>query len=614
MTTDITARKQAEAALHESEARYRTLIETSPDAVMMLDLEGHITFVSKRALELYGSEHAEELLGRNPLEFFAPEDQEKFLANLQRTLDEGIARDVEYTFMRRDGSRLAGEGSAAVIRDISGKTTGLVATVRDITGRKQAEEALRASEERFRSYFEQGLIGMAVSLPDRRWIQVNDRYCDMLGYSREELLGMKWSDLTHPDDLERNLIPLNRALAGESEHHTLEKRFIRKDGSIMYATVFARCFRRQDGSVDHFLSLVEDITERKRSQEALAESEKKYRLLIETTGTGYVILDGQGRIIDANAEYLRISGHRTLEEILGRTVVEWTAPYDVDRNAKEVEKCYRKGFVRQLEIDYVYPDGKIISIDINATCLDTEDGRRIVCLCRDITERRQAQEALERERQSLWRMLQASDHERQIISYDIHDGLAQYLAAATMQFQSHDALRENSPDEAKKAYGTAVELVRLAHSESRRLINEVRPPVIDENGIETAISHLVHEQRRRGGPKIESHCDVQFGRLPAILENAIYRIAQEALSNACKHSESKKVTVTMTQEGQDVRLEVRDWGIGFDPESVEKGHFGVEGIRQRVRLLGGRLTIESTPGSGTLVQVVVPIVERQNEG
>jgi signal transduction histidine kinase len=97
------------------------------------------------------------------------------------------------------------------------------------------------------------------------------------------------------------------------------------------------------------------------------------------------------------------------------------------------------------------------------------------------------------------------------------------------------------------------------------------------------------------------------------LENAIYRIVQEALTNACKHSKSKKVTVTMDQEGQDVRLEVRDWGIGFNPESVERGHFGLEGIRQRVRLLGGRLTIESKPGSGTLVQVVVPIVERQNE-
>ena len=158
-----------------------------------------------------------------------------------------------------------------------------------------------------------------------------------------------------------------------------------------------------------------------------------------------------------------------------------------------------------------------------------------------------------------------------------------------------------------------MELVRQSHPESRRLISEVRPPVIDEIGLETAISHLVHEQRRHGGPKIKCDSDVQFSRLPSILENALYRIVQEALTNACKHSRSKKVTVTMTQEGQDVRLEVRDWGIGFDPEAVEKGHFGLEGIRQRVRLLGGRLAIESTPGSGTLVQVVVPILERQNE-
>jgi two-component system sensor histidine kinase DegS len=141
----------------------------------------------------------------------------------------------------------------------------------------------------------------------------------------------------------------------------------------------------------------------------------------------------------------------------------------------------------------------------------------------------------------------------------------------------------------------------------------VRPPVIDETGLETAISHLVHEQRRHGGPKIKFDSDVQFKRLPSILENALYRIAQEALTNACKHSKSKKVKVTLAQEGQDVRLKVRDWGIGFDPDSAKEGHFGVEGIRQRVRLLGGRLTIESTPGSGTLVQVVVPIVEQQEE-
>jgi signal transduction histidine kinase len=251
-----------------------------------------------------------------------------------------------------------------------------------------------------------------------------------------------------------------------------------------------------------------------------------------------------------------------------------------------------------------------------ARCFRRQDGSvdHFLSLVEDITERKKAEEALERERQALWRMLQASDHERQTISYEIHDGLTQYLAGAIMQFQAHDSLKEGSPKKARKAYETALELVHQAHSEARRLINEVRPPVIDDNGIETAISHLVHEERQRGGPKIECHSDVQFGRLPPILENALYRIAQEALTNACKYSKSKNVAVTMTQEGQDVRLEVRDNGIGFDPGLIETGHFGLEGIRQRVRLLGGRLTIESKPGDGTLVQVVVPIVEQQNEG
>ena len=128
-----------------------------------------------------------------------------------------------------------------------------------------------------------------------------------------------------------------------------------------------------------------------------------------------------------------------------------------------------------------------------------------------------------------------------------------------------------------------------------------------------AISHLVHEQRRRGGPKIHFESNVQFGRLASILENAFYRIAQEALTNACKHSQSKKVKVSLSGDGQEAWLKVQDWGVGFEPESVGKGHFGLEGIRQRVRLLGGRLTIESRPGVGTTVQVVVPILEQQVE-
>ena len=132
-----------------------------------------------------------------------------------------------------------------------------------------------------------------------------------------------------------------------------------------------------------------------------------------------------------------------------------------------------------------HKDGSYRWIAAHGLVLRDEQGKayRFVGSHGDITDRKRAEEALDRERQSLWRMLQASDHERQTISYEIHDGLAQYLGGATMQFQAHDALKENSPDKAKKAYETAVELVRQSHSEARRLISEVRPPVTDEMGL-----------------------------------------------------------------------------------------------------------------------------------
>jgi signal transduction histidine kinase len=180
-----------------------------------------------------------------------------------------------------------------------------------------------------------------------------------------------------------------------------------------------------------------------------------------------------------------------------------------------------------------------------------------------------------------------------------------------MQLQVYDSTKQNAPDDAKQAYRTATELIHEAHAEARRLISEVRHPVIDERGLESAILNLVYEQQQRSGLEIKCHSSVDFDRLPPILENAIYRMVQEALRNACQHSESEKVTVTLVQEGQDIRLEVRDIGVGFAPGAVGKGHFGLESIRQRARLLGGRLSIDSSPGVGTAVQVVVPIVEHR---
>jgi PAS domain S-box-containing protein len=148
--------------------------------------------------------------------------------------------------------------------------------------RKRAEEALRVSEERFRRYFDLGLIGMAITSPSKGCVEVNDELCRMLGYERDELLQKSWVDLTHPDDLAADESQFARVMAGEIDGYTLDKRWIRADGRVMHSIMAAKCVRRDNGTVDFFVGLVQDITTRKFAVEQLAESERRFRLLAES--------------------------------------------------------------------------------------------------------------------------------------------------------------------------------------------------------------------------------------------------------------------------------------------------------------------------------------------
>jgi PAS domain S-box-containing protein len=144
-----------------------------------------------------------------------------------------------------------------------------------------------------------------------------------------------------------------------------------------------------------FAIIINDITGRKRAEEILAESEEKYRALIETTNTGFVIIGNDGKVLDANQEYIRLSGHSHLNEIIGRSVTEWTAPHDLARNSVEINKCMERGYARNLEIDYVDQKGIFTPIEINATVLQTNDSHIILTLCRDISARKQIERSLQ---------------------------------------------------------------------------------------------------------------------------------------------------------------------------------------------------------------------------
>ena len=229
----------------------------------------------------------------------------------------------------------------------------------------------------------------------------------------------------------------------------------------------------------------------------------------------------------------------------------------------------------------------------------------------EVEERKLAERALRKEQATLKHLLQSSDHERQLIAYEIHDGLTQQLTGAIMYFQGSQQRHKQAGGEAAAVFDTGLTMLQHSLAEARRLISGVRPPVLDDLGVLPAIQHLIHDcQARPNAPQITFRSEVAFDRLPPILENAIYRIVQEGLTNALAHSHGKKVEIDLVQQGERLHLRICDSGIGFHAEDVKESCFGVEGIRERARLLGGSAQIVSVPGEGTTITVDLPLVAR----
>jgi signal transduction histidine kinase len=226
----------------------------------------------------------------------------------------------------------------------------------------------------------------------------------------------------------------------------------------------------------------------------------------------------------------------------------------------------------------------------------------------EITERVEAERALKKEEDLLRQMLAIQDRDRRLLAYEIHDGLAQQLAGALLLLQSYREIAAANPAEAWKTFDAGVRTLSQGVSEARRLISGLRPPVLDESGVVAAIEHLVYEAQRSGGPVIDFSTDVHFDRLAPTLENALFRIVQEALTNACRYSQSQKVLVRLTQRGDRVRAEIRDWGVGFILADVRGQHFGLQGIQERARLISGRAIIRSIPGKGTRILIDLPLI------
>ena len=385
-TLDISERARTEAALK----LFRALVDQSNDTIEVVDPEtGRFLDVNEKGCLDLGYRRA-EFLALSVFDVDPTFDQSAFPGAVAELRQAGVLTWAG-RHRRKDGSTFPVEVNLKYVRL---DRDYVVAAVHDITARQRVEEALRESEERFRSAMEYSAIGMALVAPDGRFLDVNRSLCRIVGYAREELLATSFQAITHPDDLNADLDQVRRILERESETYQMEKRYRHKNGDVVWVLLSVSLVWRSDGSPRYFISQIEDITARRRAEEALRESEDRYRSLVEESPETIGIFL-EDKLVFINAAGARQLGAKSKEELLGRKSEQLIHPDDRPAAVDRVRRR-RAGETGMYpaEVRYRRLDGTTLPMEVIATPITFDGQAAMQFIARDITERKQAEQHL----------------------------------------------------------------------------------------------------------------------------------------------------------------------------------------------------------------------------
>ena len=397
---DITDRAIAEQALRDSEERFRAIFDRSHDCIFVVDFEGRFLDANQAALTLLGY-RADEIPQLTYQSLLDDEGLSRALGGLAELLRVGVQHTpAVYRLTRKDGTAVDVETLASIIYR-GGAPYAVLGVARNVTAQRRIEAALRESEERLRLVLA-GTRDIIYTADARGRITYVSPQIATLGYTPEEVVGTEMFAYIHPDDRPSVMALFLEALEREMGLVNCF-RIVARDGRAIPFEESSKVTRR-DGRGVGISGILRDITARREMEAALRESEARLRELVDRTGTGFVLIDEKGVVVDVNEPYARLIGAPGVAAVVGRSVIEWTAPDERARNAATVERCARDGFIKDFETVYQRPDGSRAHIVIDATVRQETRGKRIVSYCRDITGRKQA----EAEREAIIAELQES--------------------------------------------------------------------------------------------------------------------------------------------------------------------------------------------------------------
>jgi PAS domain S-box-containing protein len=598
--------------LEESRDRYIDFYDFAPVGYLTLSSQGLIIAANITCATMLGIERGKLLRDRFS-KFVAPENNDDWYRHLKAVLQHDGKQSCELDIRCGHGGHLHVQlDSSRLLKDNLEPMVRIALT--DITRIMLAEIALQESEEHLRLLEQREIVQTSldgycsVRTKDGRLLDVNDAYCQMVGYSRQELLTMHISDLEMDESPKEILNHIKKIMT--TGHDRFETRQRHKLGYLIHVEVSAS-HAELDGGVNY--AFMRDITERKYSDELLRRSYEEVKDLYNNAACGYHSLDENGIICRINDTELAWLGY-TRDELVGKVLLpDLMTPASRQTFHQSFPRLKSTGFSHDLEIDLIRKDGTILNGLINATAIYDPSGNYVMSrsALTDISKLRQAQRQL---RDLTTHIQSVREDEKAHLAREIHDDLGGTLAAIKIEASR---IKRELPDNMKITgrIDSMSEMINSAMTFTRHIITDLRPSILDDLGLMAALEWQADEFYKRTGIECRIVCvsgkdncgtackDCKY-KLGKALSINLFRIFQEALTNVSRHSGASRVEAGFRPCDNEVVLSICDNGCGLpEGHTIASTSYGIRGMRERVEQMGGKIQFDSTPGNGLSVTV-----------
>jgi len=613
--------KNRTAELQEKDDLFEAILGASRNVVAVTQIsDGKIRYCNAAVMDVLGYE-VEDVIGQQAPDFYYdPNDRAIFLEKIQRT---GFVRDHEVIFKKADGSPIWTLLNAHAI--LIKNEQHVVTEITDVTERKRAETDLKDSENRFRSIFDTAQAGISITDQKGVYQQCNEAWATMLGYTQDEILGLTNVQITHPDDRELSQDNLQKLMSGEIDFYRMEKRCVRKDGSIFWGDLSVNPINSRTGDVIATMGVCIDITQGK-------EDSDKFRSFYEIIPDVFVITSLEtGLYVDVNDGFCKMTGYSRDDTIGSKTTDLGIWKNDTDRD-KLVSALKKDGFVNNLAADFCSKDGSTWPGIMSACLIQLEGRPHILSATKDVGDIRRSEQAAVEANRVKSEFLSSMSHELRTPMNAIL-GFAQLL-----QFDPKEPLSENQK--------SSIDLILKGGNHLLELIEQVLElSKIEAGHLSLSVNHtpvrdvidqslnLIQERADKDGIKIID----QIGRddLPVLWTDStrLTQVLLNLLSNAVKYNrENGTVTLTCREmPNRMLRINVVDTGrgilsdkqddlfkpferLGLEAGPIEGTGIGLTITKKIIELLSGQIGFESEEGKGSTFWVDVPMSEKQDAG